>query len=182
MFTSHLLPHSSQTGSFKAVRYPLLYLMSWNVNLTMKWSEVEVQLFVSDSLWPQTLYSAWILQAWILGWVAFPFSRDLPNPGIEPRSPTLWVESLPTEPQGKPDHTYPYIEQAMPHWWWGLDNLPRSSGPWRPGSALSLPTPCPIMSALPGVRRLPYFGISDSWLITPLLNLIHSDCIPGIRG
>ena len=32
-----------------------------------------------------------------------PFSReDLPNPGIEPRSPTLQADSLPPEPQGKP--------------------------------------------------------------------------------
>ena len=28
-----------------------------------------------------------ILQARILEWVTIPFSRDLPNPGIEPRSP-----------------------------------------------------------------------------------------------
>ena len=27
---------------------------------------------------------------------------DLPNPGIEPRSPTLEVDSLPSEPPGKP--------------------------------------------------------------------------------
>ena len=27
---------------------------------------------------------------------------NLPNPGIEPRSPTLQADSLPTEPQGKP--------------------------------------------------------------------------------
>ena len=32
----------------------------------------------------------------------FPFSGDLPNPGIEPRSPTLQADSLPAEPQGKP--------------------------------------------------------------------------------
>ena len=30
-----------------------------------------------------------ILQARTLDWVAFPFSRDLPDPGIEPRSPAL---------------------------------------------------------------------------------------------
>ena len=30
-----------------------------------------------------------ILQARILDWVAFSFSGDLPNPGIEPRSPAL---------------------------------------------------------------------------------------------
>ena len=35
-----------------------------------------------------------ILQARILEWVAIPFSRDIPNPVIEPRSPTLKVKSL----------------------------------------------------------------------------------------
>ena len=30
-------------------------------------------------------------------------SRDLPNPGIEPRSPALQVDSLPAEPPGKPN-------------------------------------------------------------------------------
>ena len=30
-----------------------------------------------------------ILQARILEWVAIPFSRDLPNPGIEPGYPAL---------------------------------------------------------------------------------------------
>ena len=30
-----------------------------------------------------------ILQARVLEWVAIPFSSDLPNPGIKPRSPTL---------------------------------------------------------------------------------------------
>ena len=41
-----------------------------------------------------------ILQARILEWVAFPFSRVLPNPGIESRSPALLADSLPAEPQG----------------------------------------------------------------------------------
>ena len=39
-----------------------------------------------------------ILQDRILGWIAVPFSRDLLNPEIEPRSPTLGVDSLPAEP------------------------------------------------------------------------------------
>ena len=30
---------------------------------------------------------------------------DLLNPGIEPRSPTLWADSLPAEPHGKPKNT-----------------------------------------------------------------------------
>ena len=32
----------------------------------------------------------------------FPFPGDLPNPGIEPRHLTLWADSLPAEPSGKP--------------------------------------------------------------------------------
>ena len=44
-----------------------------------------------------------ILQARIVEWVHSP--EDLPNPGIEPRSPALQMDSLPTEPQGKPKNT-----------------------------------------------------------------------------
>ena len=33
-----------------------------------------------------------ILQARILEWVAFPFSGDLPNPGIKPRSPIFMAK------------------------------------------------------------------------------------------
>ena len=40
-----------------------------------------------------------ILQARILEWVAIPFSRNLPNPGIKLRPPTLQADSLPSEPQ-----------------------------------------------------------------------------------
>ena len=54
---------------------------------------------VSVSLQPHRL-----LQARILQWIAFPFPRDLPNPGIEPRSPALQADSLPTELPGKPKH------------------------------------------------------------------------------
>ena len=35
----------------------------------------------------------------------FPSPGDLPNPGIEPRSPALQVDSLPAEPLGKPKST-----------------------------------------------------------------------------
>ena len=37
------------------------------------------------------------------GWPC-PSPGDLPNPGIEPRSPTLQADSLPVEPQGSPYH------------------------------------------------------------------------------
>ena len=38
-----------------------------------------------------------ILQARMLEWLAIPFIRDLPNPGIKPGSPTLQADSLPSE-------------------------------------------------------------------------------------
>ena len=69
-----------------------------------------VQLFVT----PWTIYSPpvssvhGIFQARILEWVAISFSRDHPDPGIEPRSPALQADSLPSEPPGKPQY-YIYI-------------------------------------------------------------------------
>ena len=42
-----------------------------------------------------------IFQARILEWVAISFSRDVPNPGIEPGSPTLQADTLLSEPPGK---------------------------------------------------------------------------------
>ena len=46
-----------------------------------------------------------ILQARILEWVAISFSRDLPDTGIEPRSPTLQADDLTSAPPGKPLNT-----------------------------------------------------------------------------
>ena len=65
----------------------------------MKESDSECDSVMSDSLWPKR-----ILQARIWG-LAFPFSRDLPNPGIQPRSPSLQADSLLSELPGKPKNT-----------------------------------------------------------------------------
>ena len=43
-----------------------------------------------------------IFQARILEWVAIPFFGDLSDPRIEPRSPALQADSLPSELPGKP--------------------------------------------------------------------------------
>ena len=45
----------------------------------------------------QAPLSMWILQARIVEWVPCPPPGDLPNPGIEPRSPELQADSLPFE-------------------------------------------------------------------------------------
>ena len=57
----------------------------------------ESHSIMSDSLQPTGYTVHGILQARILE--PFPSLRNLPNPGIEPRSPTLEADSLPAEPQ-----------------------------------------------------------------------------------
>ena len=62
-----------------------------------------VQLFVTP--WTVTRkapLSMGILQARIVEWVPFLSPGSLPEPGIEPRFPTLWADSLQSEPPGKP--------------------------------------------------------------------------------
>ena len=44
-----------------------------------------------------------IFQARVLEWVAISSCRDLPNPGIEARSPALQADALPSEPPFKHD-------------------------------------------------------------------------------
>ena len=53
----------------------------------------------------QALLSMGTLQARTLEWVVIPSSRGSSQPGIEPRSPALRVDSLPTEPPGN-DQTH----------------------------------------------------------------------------
>ena len=45
-----------------------------------------------------------IFQARVLSGLPFPSPGDLPDPGIEPRSPALQADALPSEPSGKPTH------------------------------------------------------------------------------
>ena len=45
----------------------------------------------------------------ILEWVAYPFSRELPDPRIELGSPALQVDSLPVELPGKPYYQTPCL-------------------------------------------------------------------------
>ena len=45
----------------------------------------------------------------------FPSPGDLPDPGMKPRSPTLQVDALPSEPRGKPNIlcNYPYFHLQL---------------------------------------------------------------------
>ena len=67
-------------------------------------SEVKVAQSCLTLCDPTDYTALGILQARRLEWVAFPFSRGLLNPGIEPRSPALQADSLPVEPPGKPNN------------------------------------------------------------------------------
>ena len=67
---------SKQQGKWKWLSHVRLFATPWTVA-------------------HQAPLSMGILQARILEWVAMPSSRDLPNSGMEPRSPTLQVDSLP---------------------------------------------------------------------------------------
>ena len=58
---------------------------------------------MSNSLWLHGLYKPWNSLGQNTG--VLPSPGDLPNPGIEPRSPTVQVEFLPAEPPGKPKNT-----------------------------------------------------------------------------
>ena len=111
-----------------------------------------------------------ILQARVLEWVAFPFSRgsfqtrnrtqishiagrfftswatreaqeawsgylipspaDLQDPGIEPGSPALQVDSLPTELSGKPIAISAYRKEPLNHFSKVLTSLTHYSRPW----------------------------------------------------
>ena len=64
-------------------------------------------LAMSDSVTPwtvphQVLLSLGFSRQEYWGGLPCPSPGDLPDPGIEPRSPTLKADSLPTKPPGKP--------------------------------------------------------------------------------
>ena len=66
--------------------------------------KVKVSLF-RPTLWPRGLQSMGFSRPEYWSGQPFPSSGDLPNPGIEPRSPALQADSLTAEPPGKPKNT-----------------------------------------------------------------------------
>ena len=92
---------------------------------------------------------------------------DLPNPGIEPMSPTLQVDSLPSEPPGNPKKT-------------GVGSLSLHQGilltPVSAAAAKTLqscPTLCdPIDSSPPG-SPVPGFSRQEHWSGLPFPSPMH---------
>ena len=72
-----------------------------------RWIKVKVKVAWSRPTLcdPMDYTARVVLQARILEWVPFPSPKELPNPEMEPSSPTLQADSLPAEPQGKPKNT-----------------------------------------------------------------------------
>ena len=80
---------------------PCVHFFSLSIKLKVQ-SLSRVRLFVT--LWTVAyqapLSTAFSRQEYWSG-VPFPSPEDLPDPGIEPRSPTLWADALSSEPPGK---------------------------------------------------------------------------------
>ena len=76
--------------------------MSPYEGLKWKWKSLScVRLFET----PKNYTVHGILQARILEWVVFPFSRWSSQLRDRTQVPQLWADSLPAEPQGKPKNT-----------------------------------------------------------------------------
>ena len=67
----------------------------------------ESHSILSNSLWPHglTIQSMEFSRPEYCSRLPFPSPEDFPNPGIEPRSPTLQADSLQPVPPGKPIYT-----------------------------------------------------------------------------
>ena len=69
-------------------------------------SESESHSVVSDSLQPHGLYSPWNSPSRNTGVGSLSLLQgNLPNPGMDPRSPALQTDCLPAETPGKPKNT-----------------------------------------------------------------------------
>ena len=108
-----------------------------------------------------------ILQARILEWV-FPSLGHLLDPGIEPGSPALQTDSLPSEPPGKPN---PFLICSQP--------LESFSPNWLSPSILQHPgTNCKVL-----VYKDSSSDGQTLWFLASRLNCTHRKCLwePGWR-
>ena len=102
---SHLLPWRLDSLPLVSPGKPPMGVWKW------KWS----RSVVSNSATPWTVAyqgppsMGFSRQEYWSG-VPFPPPRDLPDPGIKPRSPTLQADALPSEPPGKPRWVYMFVK------------------------------------------------------------------------
>ena len=109
-----ILISQSEWSKQSAVHFIVCFLRPWRGSVVrvplayfcMTCCAVLSRSIMSDSCNPWTVARQAPLSmgfCWQEYWSGLPFPPpgDLPNPGIEPRSPTLQVNSLPSEPPGK---------------------------------------------------------------------------------
>ena len=152
---------------------------------------------MSESLWPHGLYSPWNPPGQNTGVGSLSFLQGSSNPGIKPRSPTLQVDSLPAEPQGKPKNTdwvaYPFSRQpSWPRNWTGVSCI--AGGfftKWAIREALAwMACNCIFAGVQLGKGLLPTFVVPWVLSLSPklpyklfshlIVNLYHSIIIPYI--
>ena len=102
--TKKMVPTHGCSDGARTSQWPIRWFPNYELMGSGE-SERESCSVESDSLPPHGLCSPWNLQARILECVAISFSRGSSQTRIEPRSPTLQVDSLPAESQGKPKNT-----------------------------------------------------------------------------
>ena len=135
-------------------------------------SESEGRSAVPHSVTPWTVFSEFSRSEY-WGGQPFPSPGDLPNPGIESRSPALQADSLPAEPQGKPALVKGWDNNTgrLPHINYLLQNFDQTAAAAAAKSLQSCPTLCnpidgsPPGSPVPGIlqaRTLEWVAISFS--------------------
>ena len=110
------LPHPG-IGPKSPSLWHLLHLQADSLPLATWKSESEVsRVRLSATPWTvarQALLSMGFSRSEYWSGLPFPSPGDLPNPGIESRSPTLQVDSLPAVPEGKPLGTRPADSEIL---------------------------------------------------------------------
>ena len=115
----------------------------------------------------------------ILEWVAYPFSRSLPNPGIKPGSPALQVDSLLTELRGKPTEVQRGVTNTPPAGL-GRDSLRdqqpvfTGKGTW-PAPSQCSPVPVESLSIVSHPD-----SVTHTWLLSGNLHSQHKGWVTAL--
>ena len=117
---------------------------SWTIlAVEVKWKSLSgVPLFVIPrTVTPQVPLSEFCRQEYWSG-LPHPSPGDLPNSGIEPRSPTLQAGSLPSEPPGKPGSfqtSWLWFWYLIPIFWGFPGGSDCKDSTWNAGGPGSIP-------------------------------------------
>ena len=149
-----------------------------------KWKSLSCVWFFAT---PWTVHG--ILQARILEWVAFPFSRGSSQPRDGTQSSSLQVGSLPAKPQGKPKNTgvdslfllqgiFPTqgLNPGLPHCRWILYQLSYEGSPLTQSSNKNIN--CLFIHVIAAANPLgnyPSVLLSLSCYVVPLLGEGHKN-------